>query len=118
MRSESMHPEAFRAIREGLGLSHEWLAEHLGKTTRTIERWEAGSTPVRPAVVEAMLMLEAEARDQVARHVESFESDEGDVAPMLAISEGPDEWPARWQRAIAFRVREYVPGLLIVGASE
>lgn len=105
-----------RAIREGLGVTADWLADHLGVQTRTVQRWEAGANQVKPFAVDAVLMLESQATEQVAEHVEALRGSR--LPPVLAIedTEHGEDWPHGWQRMIAFRVRQQVPGLRIVDA--
>ncbi len=104
-----------RTVREGLGVTAEWLAEHLGIQPRTVQRWEAGHSPVAEFAADELLMLEAQAAEQVTAHIEAFT---GARAPaVLAIDDsGPDSWPAGWQRRVAFRVRQQIDGLRIVDA--
>lgn len=103
-----------RTIREGLGVTAEWLADHLGIQTRTVQRWEAGQNQIAEFAADELLMLEAQVAEQVAAHVEAFT---GARAPaVLAIDDtAEDSWPAGWQRRVAFRVRQQVPGLRIIG---
>lgn len=113
--------EEFRVIREGLGISTGWLADHLDIARRTVERWEAGTSMVPDFAEEALEQLEAIAAVHVAEHVETFGAPvSGGLPPMIAIESETDThvWPERWQRAIAFRVRQQVPGLRIVGVDE
>lgn len=111
----TMTAAELRAIRAGLGVTAEWLAGHLGVQTRTVQRWEAGATPIRAFAVEALQLLEAEAADQVRRHVEAFEAASDRVPPVLFVEDsGQADWPPGWQRMIAFRVRQAVPGLRII----
>lgn len=114
----SLTREEFRAIREGLGLTAVWLAEHLDINTRTVERWEAGTSTVPAFAAEALEQLQATAAEHVAEHVETFRAHTSrGLPPVIAIEPESDEvWPERWQRAIAFRVRQQVPELRIVEA--
>lgn len=103
----------FRAIRTGLGVTAEWIADHVRVRERAVKRWESGEHSIKPAIVEAILRLEAEAAAQVAEHVAAME---GHPAPVLMIEDdgSGDTWPAGWQRQIAFRVRQALPALRIV----
>lgn len=106
-----------RAIREGLGITAEWLADHLGVQTRTVQRWESGQNQVKPFAVEALLLLEAEAAKQVRAHLEAFAGPCPDFPAVLDIDDSRqrhDAWPAGWQRMIAFRVRQETPALRII----
>ena len=79
---------------------------------RTIERIEAGRHPANRHIHNTLLQLLDEAEMFVEDRVEQFD---GDDSPMLVIAAGPDDWSAHWQRMVAMRVRERVPGLRIVG---
>lgn len=104
-----------RTLREGLGVTADWLAEHLSIQTRTVQRWEAGHSPIAEFAADELLLLEAQAAEQVTAHVEAFT---GARAPaVLTVGDTAEgSWPAGWQRRIAFRVRQQVPGLRIVDA--
>ena len=103
-----------RAIREGLGVTAEWLADHLDIQTRTVQRWESGANAIKPLAVEALLVLEQQAADQVAEHVEAYAKRPGLPSVLAIDDQGRDAWPSGWQRMIAFRVRQQVPGLRII----
>lgn len=104
----------FRAIRAGLGVSADWLGEHLQVAMRTVQRWESGATPVAAFAAEGLLLLEVQAADQVSAYVEAFEHP-GPLPPLIRVPDGSDdaEWPPGWVRMIAFRVRQQVPALMI-----
>lgn len=106
-----------RTIREGLGVTADWLADHLGIQIRTVQRWEAGQNTIKPFAVEALLTLEGQAAEQVAEHVAALTGTK--LPPVLAVEDtcSPD-WPAGWQRMIAFRVRQEIPGLRIVDTAD
>ena len=54
-------PTLLRAIRTNLTLTQEQLAEHLGVSFATVNRWEGGDTQPQRAAVEAILALASEA---------------------------------------------------------
>jgi len=118
--SQRLTAAEVRAIREGLGVTAEWLADHIGVQTRTVQRWESGANEIKPFAAEAILTLEALAAEQVADHLAAFTSSRPGMPPLLAIEDtgGLDDWPSGWQRMIAFRVRQQVPGLHIVDAAD
>ena len=101
------------ATRIGLGLSVAELAEHLGVNPRTVRSWESGRDPVGDWVADAISLLSARADDEVAAHVAAFAARPG-VPAVLSIEDDDDAQPLGWQLAIAFRVRQQVPGLRIV----
>ena len=113
MSEKQMTAAEFRAIRAGLGVTAEWIADHIGVRTRAVQRWESGDSGIKPGVADAILMLEAEAAGQVADHVAAMA---GHPTPVLAIEDdgSSETWPSGWQRQIAFRVRQQVPGVRIV----
>ncbi|NLE82351.1 MAG: helix-turn-helix domain-containing protein [Rhodococcus sp.] len=113
----TMTAAEFRAIRAGLGVTAEWVADHVGVRVRAVQRWESGVSQMKPGVIEAILMLEAQAADQVAEEVETMS---GSRMPVFVIEDngGDDAWPAGWQRQIAFRVRQQVSGVRIVDVAE
>jgi len=94
-----MTPTEWRMIREGLGLTAEWIAGHLDIATRTVERWEAGTIPVPAFAAQAIEELEAEAAAAVDAGVAAR-------GATRVVTGGRGDMPARWQRAIAFRVRQ------------
>lgn len=110
-----MNRSEFRTVREGLGLTAEFVAEHLDINVRTVERWEAGTTLIPVFAADALAMLEARAAETVEHEVDVLSRA---LSPVLIITSDPEDMPARWQRAIAFRVRERVPALRIVQAGE
>lgn len=110
----ALSPAEVRAILEGLGVTDEWFANHVGVRIRAVQRWKSGVSPINPAATEALLTLEATAAEHVAEHAETFHA-RPSLPPVLAITDiSSDDWPPGWQRMIAFRVRQEVPGLRIV----
>lgn len=117
--SRTLTAAEVRAIREGLGVTAEWLADHLGVTTRAVQRWESGQNRAKDFVTDALLLLEAEAAEQVAAHLDAFNDAPAHVPALLAIGDrGHDTWPSGWQRMVAFRVRQQLPGLRIIDTSD
>lgn len=106
-----MRATEFRLIREGLGLTGGWLSSHLEVNPRTIDRWEAGDTAIPEFAARALRDLEQRARDEVAARVDALERW---GVQEVSIHETPGSMPARWQRAVAFRVRQEVGDVLIV----
>ena len=50
-----MTPAEMKTIRESLGLTPKWIAEHAGVKERAARQWEAGRSPI-PKNVEEMLV--------------------------------------------------------------
>lgn len=117
---ERMTDAEFKVVREYLGLTTRWVADHLGVAERSVHRWEAGVSPIPDGVRIQMERWE----DDTARSV---------VAGVVALMDVPEpavvtyrtdadyqraepgaEWPASWHRAVVARVAAAVPGLLIV----
>lgn len=108
-----------QATREALGLTGDWLAGHLGVSPRTVRHWEQGKYAVPAGVCDDMHKLEGEARREFKAL--SDQSEEGigrRQSVRLTVYRTTDEYhaavpgatmPASWHRAIAYRVREYLP---------
>lgn len=118
----TMTAAEFRCLREFLGLTNAWLADYLGVTERSVNRWGDGVSDVPPGVVEDMLALERIAHDAVAFNASEFEARGAttwttwrtDAA--LHAAHPDDPYPASWHRAIAARIRDRVFGLTLVYA--
>ncbi|MFJ5099395.1 helix-turn-helix transcriptional regulator [Streptomyces sp. NPDC088557] len=109
----------FRVVREFLGLTPEWLAEHLNVSNRTIRHWEAGTYAIPDGV-----RLEMESLGEHAAGVVG-----GVVAQLLDVPDPgvltyrtdaeyraahPEAGlPASWHRAVVARVAQEVPGLAV-----
>lgn len=105
-------PTTIKTIREGLGLTAAELAQALGVTERSVFAWEAGDTKPRAKVMAKLDALQDEAAAEVAEHVATFTA-EGSTVPAVMTIEA--ERPG-WQRAIAFRVMQVVPELVVIEA--
>lgn len=122
---ERMNPAEFRVVREFLGLTGDWLANHLGVSGRTVRHWEQGKYPIPDGVRLAIEELEQRTGDFVGGCVEklmdlpepvvvTYRSDDG----YHQANPGVD-LPASWHRAVVARVAQEVPGLSITyGATE
>lgn len=108
--TQPMSPAELRMVREWLGVSGEWLAEHLGVALRTVRRWEHGH-----ATIPDPVRVEVEALEQVAaEQVGELVSELGDAADLvLTIPEADGAQPAGWWRMVAARVAQEVPGLYV-----
>lgn len=116
---EAMTAAELRVVREHLGLTKRWLAEHLGVRERTVDRWEEGSSPVPDGV-----RVEIERLEQVtAEHVGAAVAGCNDARDPALVTYRTDAeyrrhhpeqtWPASWHRAVCARVAQEVPGLVI-----
>lgn len=108
-----------RMVREFLGLTTRWLAEHFGVAERTVHRWESGDTPVPDDVREEMERLEAVTAATVTATIEALH-DVRDVEIQTYRTDRdyrrhhPEQpWPASWHRAVVARVAQEVPGLVV-----
>lgn len=112
---ERMTDAEFKVVREFLGLTGDWLGDHLGVSSRTVRHWEQGKYPIPDGVRLALEALETTAGQQVAAAVEML-NDAPDPVLGLPRNECPPEcpWPPSWHRAIAARIALEVPGLSIV----
>lgn len=115
-----MSPVELKAAREALGLTVNWLADHLGVQPRAVERWEAGARPVPEYAADAVELLVAEHDEQVEHQVDGMRGHAArGLPPLVAVdTTAPDSWPARWQRMVAWRAAREVPGARIVGDAE
>ena len=52
-----MTPSTFKRIQAILSLTNARLAEVLGVSVRTVERWRSGTNPINPPVDTCMLIL-------------------------------------------------------------
>lgn len=108
-----------RVVREHLGLTTRWLADHLSVAERSIHRWENGDRDVPDGVRVAVEDLERVTAELVTAAVGAC-SDARDPG-MLTYRSDIDyraahpvqPWPASWHRALVARVAQEVPGLEI-----
>jgi hypothetical protein len=105
---QPMSDAELRMVREFLGITAEWLADHLGVALRTVRRWEHGTSPVPDGVRVQVEALEEVAARQVGELVDRLAA-AADV--VLTIPREDGEWPAGWWRMVAARVAVEVPGL-------
>lgn len=119
---ERMTDAELRVVREYLGLSPEWLAEHLGVSARTVRHWEAGRYAIPDGVRLEIEDLEARTGQFVGGAVEKLMDlpDPGvvtyrtDAEYHAAHPEIP--FPASWHRAVVARIAQEVPTLAIAYA--
>lgn len=109
---EQMQPAEFRAVREYLGLTHEWVAAGLGVTDRTVRSWESGRHPIPDGVRVEVERWEAHAASAVGQVVERA-LDAPDPVVLVPRDGDLDGWPARWWRHVTMRAAVEVPGLVV-----
>lgn len=116
---EPMTAAELRVVREFLGLTTRWLAEHLEVAERTVHRWEDGTSVVPDGVRVEVERLE-EATAQVVSAAIAACNDMRDPAILTYRTDAdyrrhhPEQpWEARWHRAVVARVAQEVPGLEI-----
>jgi hypothetical protein len=117
---ERMTPAEFRVVREFLGLTGDWLAQHLGVSGRTVRHWEQGKYPIPDGVRLAVEDLEQRA----AEFVDTVIGQLGNAPDPTVVTYRTDDeyrtavpdipFPASWHRAVVARVAQEVPGLSIV----
>lgn len=117
---ERMTDAEFKVVREYLGLTLDWLADHLNVSSRTVRHWEAGKYPIPDGVRLAMEDLERRTGEFVAAITEKLLdlpepgviTYRNDADYHAAHPEVP--FPAAWHRAVIARAAQDVPGLSIV----
>lgn len=116
---ERMTDAEFRVVREHLGLTGDWLANHLAVSSRTVRHWEQGKYAIPDGV-----RLELE---DLERRTGAFL--DGIIPQLLDLPEPgiltyrtdedfhtahPEvEFPASWHRAVCARIAHEVPALSI-----
>ncbi|MDF4254651.1 DUF1870 family protein [Streptomyces sp. WMMB303] len=119
---ERMTPAELRVVREWLGLTPEWLAQHLGVSARTVRHWEAGKYAIPDGVRLEIGDLEQRTGEFVSGLIGKLMDlpDPGvvtyrdDAEYHTAHPEIP--FPASWHRAVIARIAQEVPGLSIAYA--
>lgn len=119
----AMSGAEFRMLREGLGLTTAWTAEHVGVAERTVHRWEAGKSPIPPMVGGTMVGIESWTAGLVAAAEEEFRQvkkplrrmwtyrTDADLLVFHLGPAGPPNLPASWHRALCSTVLRSVTGL-------
>ncbi|UQA91374.1 Aca2/YdiL-like domain-containing protein [Streptomyces halobius] len=121
---ERMTPAEFKVVREFLGLTGDWLAEHLGVSPRTVRHWEQGKYAIPDGVRLEIEDLERRTGEFVTRIVEALMDlpDPGVVTyrddAEYHAAHPESEFPASWHRAVVARVAQEVPALSIAYASD
>lgn len=124
----SMSGAELRCLREWLGLTTRWLAEHLDVAERSVHRWESNVQRIPEGVAAEVLRLSQlthEVLDGLALDLldktdpgvaVTYRTEEDYHAHRMSILLGeplPVEWPASWHRAMCARLVDQVPGLRI-----
>jgi hypothetical protein len=117
---ERMTDAEFKVIREFLGLTGDWLAQHLSVNPRTVRAWEQGKYPIPDGVRLEIEVLE----NRTAAFVTGFIDHVMDEPDPVVVTYRSDEeyhtahpevpYPASWHRALVARIAQEVPGLSIV----
>lgn len=129
-----MTPADFKAIRESLGLSAQWLASAVHVDQRTVRRWEDGAIPLRADVVDLLDRLDrqmaADVEAEIDQVLANLDTSHGSHLTALLDGLSPDDWPvlevprvdtdvtdarglpASYHRAVAARVRQRLGGRL------
>jgi transcriptional regulator with XRE-family HTH domain len=119
---ERMTSAEFKVVREFLGLTGDWLARHLGVSSRTVRHWEQGKYAIPDGVRLEIESLESDTGEFVGGIVEKLMdlpdpvviTYRDDAEYHAAHPESP--FPASWHRAVIARVAQEVPGLSIAFA--
>lgn len=121
---ERMTAAELRVTREFLGLTPEWLAEHLEVSARTVRHWEAGKYAIPDGVRLEVEDLEARTTGFIGGIVEKLM----DIPDPVVVTYRSDaeyeaahpeiEFPASWHRAVIARVAQDVSGLGIAYADD
>ena len=108
-----------RCLREWLGLTTRWLADHLGVAERSVHRWESGIREVPEGVAAEVLRL-SEITYGVLNGLIDQLLDVPEPGVYTYMSDADyrahhpeQDWPASWHRALCARLADEVPGLRI-----
>ena len=108
-----------RCLREWLGLTTRWLADHLGVAERSVHRWESGIREVPEGVAAEALRLSEITYGVLNGLIDQLlDVPEPGVYTYMSDadyrSHHPEQdWPASWHRALCARLADEVPGLRI-----
>lgn len=121
---ERMTDAEFKVVREYLGLTGDWLAQHLDVSPRTVRHWEQGKYAIPDGVRLEMEDLERRTGEIVSSSIEQLM----DVPDPGVVTYRTDEeyhaahpdvpFPASWHRAVIARIAQEVPALAISYAPE
>ncbi|NLG54675.1 MAG: DUF1870 family protein [Rhodococcus sp.] len=117
-----MTPAELRVVREHLGLTGDWIADHLQVSPRTVRHWEDGKYPIPDRIRIAIEQLEQTTADVVGAGVDAYRDiPDPATVPLITYRTDADyhthhpevSWPASWHRAVCARIADEVPGLTI-----
>lgn len=119
---ERMTDAELKVVREYLGLTGDWLADHLGVSSRTVRHWEQGKFAIPDGVRLEMEDLEARTGAFVTGIIDKLL----DLPDPGVVTYRTDEeyhaahpdvpFPASWHRAVVARVAQEVLGLRVAFA--
>lgn len=93
-----MTPAEFKATREALGLSSQWLADRWGVALYSVQRWERSRALPEELAVDIEGLV-TRMRDEVDRA--AFGGGDRVIEVPRTDAESPDEMPAAYHRAVA-----------------
>lgn len=108
----------FRCLREYLGLTPEWLAEHFRVQERTIHRWSSYDAAIPEDVADRMRTMASQTQDFVSAlartdHIQTYRNDDHILAAAPSLPEAQRDlaaiFPASWHRAAAARAQQIRP---------
>lgn len=116
-------PAELKCLREFLGLSSSWLAEHVHCDERRLQRMEMGQEEIPEAIGLAMDQIYTDTLDAVDRLTEKYRaqlSNKVDGEVVMPVYRNDAEYarafkharfPVRWHRQVAARVADRLPEL-------
>lgn len=115
---DPMTGAALRCIRERLGLTTRWLADHLDVAERSVHRWESGAWPVPDGVRRELEVLQARHAGLVDQLVAGLVEMPDPVLTTYRTDDDAagcgESMPASWHRALVGRVLEQYRGATVV----
>lgn len=107
-----MTPAEFKARREALGLTAQWLADHFGVALFSVKRWER-DRKLPDSVEEEFERLE----ERADTAVQLGAALDGPLIVPRTDDQSPDDFPAAYHRAIALRI-SHINGAPIIFKEE
>lgn len=93
-----MTPAEFKATREALGLTSQWLADRWGVALYSVQRWERSRTLPEELAIDVEGLV-SRMRDDIDRA--AFGGGDRVIEVPRTDAESPDEMPAAYHRAVA-----------------